>query len=225
MTMTYPATKMNNNKEEKKAFKIEELKRSAKSYWLKRLHYVEMLNVWAACHKAQAEGIIPTRDALWGTTGYTAMIFRHARTGEMIVATERPRGNWENFGSMNPKVNEGSSRVDTGIYLVGISVELVLRRKLGTDDISALLELLPMTGKYQGAEWLDETKHQLLREEDSLRNLFLKTKRDTFEERDSNYMTEAVLTNKAVLKAVRVLEQKMPRAPEGRLAQPQLLKP
>ena len=49
-----------------------------------------------------------------------------------------------------------------------------LSYEMMTDDLNALLELLPMTGKYQGEEWLDQTKHQLLSEDDSLRNLFRK---------------------------------------------------
>ena len=142
----------------------------------------------------------------------------------MIVATERPRGNWENFGNMNPKVNEGSSRVDTGIYLVGISVEIILKRSLGTDDLKALLELLPISGKYQGEMWLDEEKHMMIEESNSLRYRLLKEERPTFVEMESSYMNELLFANKSVLKAVRILEKKMPRAPEGRLAQPQLLR-
>lgn len=202
---------------------LESIPRSTRYYWEKKLDRLYSLCVWAAWKKAKLAKSeeIPTLDAVWGTTGFSAHVFRDTRTNEIIVSRTHPGGRFEHYASVNPTTKEGTQRLLSGINLTGMSIEIVLRAKLGEDDRRQILKLLPVAGKYQGAFWSDPEVHGVLSDETSLRNLERVHRNET--EEIVSRLAAAVLQSSAIRKGVKALDSQAAVIPKEHRDQLEIL--
>lgn len=185
--------------------------RSTAFYWRAKIDRAYTLCAWAAWQRARIEQVIPTMDAVWGTTGFAAHVYRQKRTGEIRVALTSPGFGWEHFGAVEPTTRESTDNVVSGINLTGLAVTRVLSLELSKREISELLSLLPVAGKYQGKFWSTEEAHGVLSDAVTLRDLHRPIV--TPAEDLINRKVLHVLQNRTVIRSVRILAMKAPIAP------------
>lgn len=200
--------------------RLDELPLSTRYYWQGKVEKLFTLNVWAGWKKAKlAQAEVPTFDAIWGTTGFTAFIFVHERTSEVVVAKESPGHSWSNYGEFKPTTRDTSTKLLAGVNMTGLAVDGVLKEYLSLDMRRKLLSLLPVSGKYQGEFWSDEAAVTgVLTDTHSLRDLHASSV--TPQEVDVLRRVSAILQSRSIKAAISVLEQRAPIVPKE--ARPQL---
>lgn len=179
---------------------------------------IHLLSVWAMFYKARDAGAdTPKLDLVFGYLSEKQFIWQNTRTDEIVV-NHLPymRGTWKLL--KETEFDSGSSstkRALTPVQIIGLSVSIVLRRKLGDDEIAELVSYLPLAGPYEGDYWLP-----IQGEVTSLRNIDRPDHNDnesglTFEQK-----LEHVKKFRVVKRALRAIEGKAPVAPKE--ARPQL---
>jgi hypothetical protein len=213
-----------------KLFEIEGLKRSSKYIYEHRLDHFFSLCVWAGWRQARESKVIPTFEAIWGTsrriqTGLA--IYQHHRTNEIRVATEKPCGDWRFWGHVEtPDSREKTEKINAAINLAGLSIDMVLRDSLGRRELREILYFLPMSGKFSGPFWEQiEGADEILSSADSLRDLGYKNSGTDAEK--ANFIIEGavnmMLENKSIQAGVKALAESSPQAPRNFILQPDLL--
>lgn len=151
---------------------LEQMPRSTRYFWQGRLSRLYTLCVWAGWLKARRDNVIPTLDAIWGTSGFAAFVYQHKRTGELRVCAVSPGPGWDYFGTASPTGRESTENLLAGVNLTGMTVDRVLRLELSQRELYQILRLLPVAGKYQGPAWANPEKSTgVLSDAMSLRDL------------------------------------------------------
>lgn len=187
---------------------LDHLPRSTAYFWRTKFDRVYTLCTWGAWVRARSEDVIPTMDAVWGTTGFAAHVYRHRRTGEVRVALTSPGFGWEHYGAVEPTTRESTGNVLSGINLTGMAVNKVLSLDLTRRELGHLLEMIPVAGKYQGKFWATEEARAVLSDVRTLRDLNRPIVSSTEELIQRKVLH--VLQDKSVQQAVRLLKQKAP---------------
>ncbi|MBS1702893.1 MAG: hypothetical protein JST12_14610 [Armatimonadetes bacterium] len=156
-----------------KLLDLDQLPRSTMYFYKSRIDYLMMVCVWAAWKWARlSKTDCPTMDAVWGTVDFSAFVFEDTRTGEVRVSQERPVGpNWQNYGEVGGLARETTNSLLSGVNLTGLSVERVLRGKLGEDARKEILQLLPVSGKFQPEFWSRSVSGSVTSDAVSLRKI------------------------------------------------------
>lgn len=199
---------------------LDELPLSTRYYWQGKIEKLYTLNVWAGWRKARLSGAeTPTIDGIWGTAGFTALIFVNERTSEVVVAKESPGHAWRNYGEFMPTSRESTQKLLAGVNMTGLAVDAVLKEYLSLDMRKKLLHFLPVCGKYQGEFWSDEQAVTgVLSDTHSLRDI--QSHQTAPGDIDILRRISAILQSRTIKAAISVLEQKAPIVPKE--ARPQL---